>query len=90
MNGVLIQARLALEAVVKRVHREGMGVSSLSLQIGRTDVRDQRQEELEPGSVGGSGVELESSGKQCCSIKALKSSLKNPTTSAIMGQLLNR
>ena len=72
MNGVLIQARHALEAVVKRVHREGMGVSSLSLQFVRTDVRDQRQEELEPGSVGGSGVELESSGKQCCLIKALK------------------
>ena len=72
MNGVLIQARHALEAVVKRVHREGMGVSSLPLQIGRTDVRDQGQEELEPGSVGGSGVELESSGKQCCLIKALK------------------
>ena len=72
MNGVLIQARHALEAVVKRVHREGMGVSSLPLQIGRTDVRDQGQEELEPGSVGGSGIELESSGKQCCLIKALK------------------
>ena len=49
-----------------------MGIPSLPLQIGRTDVRDQRQEELEPGSVGGSGVELKSSGKQCCSIKALK------------------
>jgi hypothetical protein len=46
--------------------------SALSLQIGRADVRDQRQEELEPGSVGGSGVELDGPGKQCCSIKALK------------------
>jgi hypothetical protein len=44
---------------------------ALPLQIGRTDVRDQGQEELKPGSVGGSGIELESSGKQCCSIKAL-------------------
>jgi hypothetical protein len=46
--------------------------SSLPFQIGRTDIRDQGQEELEPGSVGGSGVELDSSGKQCCLIKALK------------------
>jgi len=36
------------------------------------DVRDQHQEELESGAVGGRGIELESSGKQCCSIKALK------------------
>ena len=72
MNGLLIQARHALEAVVKRVHRKGMGGSALPLQIGRTDVRDQRQEQLEPGSVGGSGIELDSSGKQCCLIKALK------------------
>jgi hypothetical protein len=76
---VLIQARHALEAVVKRVHRQGMG-STLPLQIGRTDIRDQRQEELEPGSVGGSGIELDSSGKQCCSIKALKSLQKNQPT----------
>ncbi len=27
---------------------------------------------MESGSVGGSGVELDSSGKQCCLIKALK------------------
>jgi hypothetical protein len=46
--------------------------SALPLQFGRTDVRDQRQEDSEPGSVGGSGIELDSSGKQCCSIKALK------------------
>ena len=46
--------------------------SALPLQFGRTDVRDQRQEDPEPGSVGGSGIELDSSGKQCCSIKALK------------------
>jgi hypothetical protein len=32
----------------------------------------QRQEELESGSIGGSGVELDASGKQCCLIKALK------------------
>ena len=49
-----------------------MTCSALLFRIGRTDVGDQRQEELEPGSVGGSGVELDSSGKQCCSIKALK------------------
>ena len=49
-----------------------MTCSALLFRIERIDVRDQRQEELEPGSVGGSGVELESSGKQCCSIKALK------------------
>ncbi len=36
------------------------------------DVCDQHQEGLESGSVGASGIELESSGKQCCSIKALK------------------
>ena len=33
-----------------------MGIPSLPLQIGRADVRDQGQEELEPGSVGGSGM----------------------------------
>ncbi len=48
------------------------GASSLTLQIRRTDVGDQGQEELEPGSVGGRGIELKSSGKQCCLIKALK------------------
>ena len=49
-----------------------MTCSALLFRIERIDVRDQRQEELEPGSVGGSGVELDSSGKQCCLIKALK------------------
>jgi hypothetical protein len=46
--------------------------SALTFRIEGTDVRDQGQEELEPGSVGGSGVELDASGKQCCLIKALK------------------
>jgi len=32
----------------------------------------ERQEEPESGSIGGSGVELDSGGKQCCLIKALK------------------
>jgi hypothetical protein len=49
-----------------------MGCPALHFQIGRSDVGDQGQEELEPGSVGGSGVKLDSSGKQCCLIKALK------------------
>jgi hypothetical protein len=34
----------------------------------------QRQQELESGSIGGIGVELDSAGKQCCLIKALKAS----------------
>ncbi len=46
--------------------------SAIPLRIGGTDVRDQYQEEPEPGSVGGCGVELESSTKQCCLIKAVK------------------
>jgi hypothetical protein len=32
----------------------------------------QRQQELESGSIGGIGLELDSAGKQCCLIKALK------------------
>ena len=43
-----------------------------SLRICPIPVRHQRQEELEPGSIGGIGVELDSGGKQCCLIKALK------------------
>ena len=49
-----------------------MTCSALLFRIERIDVRHQGQEELEPGSVGGTGVELDASGKQCCSIKALK------------------
>ncbi|MFM7239792.1 MAG: hypothetical protein ACKOZN_09395 [Cyanobium sp.] len=49
-----------------------MTCSALLLRIGRIGVRDQHQEDLESGSVGGVGIELKSSGKQCCSIKALK------------------
>ena len=43
-----------------------------SLRLCPIPVRHQRQEELEPGSIGGIGVELDSGGKQCCLIKALK------------------
>jgi hypothetical protein len=38
----------------------GIG-SALALRIGGTDVRYQCQEELESGSVGGSGFELDAS-----------------------------
>jgi len=43
-----------------------------ALRLCSIPVRHQRQEELEPGSIGGIGVELDSGGKQCCLIKALK------------------
>jgi hypothetical protein len=46
--------------------------SAIRLRISGTDIRDQSQEEPEPGSVGGRGVELESSRKQCFLIKAVK------------------
>ena len=46
--------------------------SETSLRIAHRRLRQQGQEELESGSIGGIGVELDSSGKQCCLIKALK------------------
>jgi hypothetical protein len=47
-------------------------VSALPIRIAHRRLSQQRQKELEPGSVGGSGVELDSSGKQCCLIKVHK------------------
>ena len=61
-------------------HRSRSSVTPMVTQTGaESGVRilhrrlsQERQEEPESGSIGGSGVELDSSGKQCCLIKALK------------------
>jgi len=58
------------DEAVELVHPAGRG-PALPFRLTASDVRDQGQEELEPGSVGGSGVEFDASGKQCCPIKAL-------------------
>ena len=44
-------------------------VSGLPIRITHRRLSQQRQKELEPGSVGGSRVELDSPGKQCCLIQ---------------------
>lgn len=45
---------------------------SEALPLSRPCTLEQAQKELEPGSVGGSGVELDASGTQCCLIKTVK------------------
>ena len=71
LHAELIPGRHGFVAAVELLHRQNI-VSALTLKIKGIDVCDQRWEELEPGSVGGRGVELESAGKHCRLIKALK------------------
>jgi len=49
-----------------------LGLADSGLRTLQQHLRQQRQEELESVAIGGRGVELNSSGKQCCLIKALK------------------